>query len=61
MFGLVPMGRYVTVRPAPHPLGFVDAAPHRAELSRVYNQYLSVEGKGDEAALVMRPLFGVVC
>lgn len=58
MFGLVPMGRYVTVRPAPHPIGFVDAAPHRAELSPVYNQYLSVEGDGDDAALVMRPLFG---
>jgi hypothetical protein len=58
VFGLVPMGTYVTVRPAPHPIGFVDAAPHRAELSPVYNQYLSVEGEGDEAALVMRPLFG---
>jgi hypothetical protein len=55
------MGRYVTVRPAPHPVGFVDAAPHRAELPRVYNPDLSVEGKGDEAALVMRPLFGIVC
>jgi Protein of unknown function (DUF2855) len=58
MFGLVPMGTYVTVRPAAHPVGFVDAAPHRAELSPVYNQYLSVEGEGDDAALVMRPLFG---
>jgi len=61
VFGLVPMGRYVTVRPAPHPVGFVDAAPHRAKLPRVYNPDLSVEGKGDEAALVMRPLFGIVC
>jgi hypothetical protein len=58
MFGLVPMGSYVTVRPAPHPLGFLDAAPHRAELSPVYNLYLSVEGEAEEAALVMRPLFG---
>jgi hypothetical protein len=58
VFGLVPMATYVTVLPAPHPVGFVDAAPHRAELSPVYNQYLSVEGEGDEAALVMRPLFG---
>jgi hypothetical protein len=58
VFGLVPMGTYVTVRPAPHPVGFVDAAPHRAELSPVYSQYLSVEGEGDDAALVMRPLFG---
>jgi uncharacterized protein DUF2855 len=58
VFGLVPMGRHVTVRPRPHPLGFVDGAPHRAELSRVYNQYLSVEEQGADAALVMRPLFG---
>jgi hypothetical protein len=57
MFGLVPMGSYLTVCPAPHPVGFVDAAPHRAELSPVYNQYLSLEGECD-AALVMRPLFG---
>jgi hypothetical protein len=57
-FGLVPIGRYVTVRPAPHPLGFVDTAPRRAPLSPVYNQYLAVEGEGDDAALVMRPLFG---
>jgi Protein of unknown function (DUF2855) len=58
MFGLVPMGRYLTVRAAPHPVGFMDAAPHRAELSPVYNQYLSLEDEGDDAALVMRPLFG---
>jgi uncharacterized protein DUF2855 len=58
VFGLVPMGTELDVRPAPHPLGFVDAAPHRAGLSPVYNQYLSVEGEGDDAALVMRPLFG---
>ncbi len=33
MFGLVPMATYVTVRPAPHPVGFVDAATHRANLA----------------------------
>ena len=58
MFGLVPMGTHLTVRPAPHPLGFVDAADHRSELALVYNQYVSVEGEGDDAALLMRPLFG---
>jgi hypothetical protein len=58
VFGLVPMGSYVTVSPAPNPIGFVDAAPHRRELSPVYNQYLSVEGEQGDAALVMRPLFG---
>ena len=58
VLGLVPMGTYLTVRPVPHPIGFMDTAAHRAELSPVYNQYLSVEGEGDDAALVMRPLFG---
>ena len=57
LFGLVPMGTYLTVRPAAHPLGFVDATPHRAELSRVYNQYLSVVGEGDDTELVLRPVF----
>lgn len=57
MFGLAPMGTYLTVRPEPHPRGFVDAAPDRASLSPVYNQYLFEEGDGDDAALVLRPLF----
>jgi hypothetical protein len=58
VFGLVPMASHVTIRPALHPIGFADTSPHRAELAPVYNQYLSVEGEGDDAALVMRPLFG---
>ena len=58
IFGLVPMGSYLSVSPAPHPIGFVDAASHRRELSPVYNTYLSVDGEGEDAALVMRPLFG---
>src|SRR5688572_4898827 len=44
VFGLVPMGTSFTVRPAVHGLGFADTMPHRADLSPVYNQYLSVEG-----------------
>ena len=58
VFGMVPMASYVTVRPEAQQLGFVDAAPHRTDLSPVYNRYLSVEGEGDEAELLMRPLFG---
>lgn len=58
VFGLVPMATYVSVRPDPHPIGFVDAVPHRAALAPVYNQYISVAGDEDDAALVMRPLFG---
>jgi hypothetical protein len=57
VFGLVPMGTNVTVCPSPSPLGFVDGSAHRAELSPVYNHYLSVADEGDDAELVMRPLF----
>ena len=58
VFGLVPMGTSFTVRPSIHRTGFADTAPHRADLSPVYNQYSSVEGDGDDAQLVLRPLFG---
>ena len=58
VFGLVPMGTSFTVLPSMHRTGFADTAPHRADLSPVYNQYSSVEGEGDDAQLVMRPLFG---
>lgn len=57
VFGLVPMGTRFTVRPAAHPLGFVDASSHRTELARAYNQYLAVGDEASETALVMRPLF----
>jgi Protein of unknown function (DUF2855) len=57
VFGFVPMASYVTMRPIPHPLGFVESAPHRADLRRIYNQYLAVDGDGEDAALVWRPLF----
>jgi len=58
VLGLVPMGPRLSVLPKAHPAGFMDRSPHRAELAAVYNQYLLVEGDGDDAALVMRPLFG---
>jgi Protein of unknown function (DUF2855) len=58
VFGMVPMASYMTVHPEAQQLGFMDAAPHRKDLSSVYNLYLRVEGEGDEAELVMRPLFG---
>jgi Protein of unknown function (DUF2855) len=58
VYGLVPMGSHVTVRPEAHSFGFADGAAHRADLSPVYNRYLPVEEVGDEADLIMRPLFG---
>jgi hypothetical protein len=57
VFGMVPMGCHVTVRPERRPGGFDDTAGHRSGLSPVYNRYLEVEGEGDDAELVMRPLF----
>ena len=58
VFGLVPMASYVTVRPGPHSSGFIDTAPHRAPLAPVYNQYVWASPEGDDAELIMRPLFG---
>ncbi len=58
VFGLVPMGTHFTVRPATGRSGFADASPHRERFAPVYNHYLPVAGEGDDAALVMRPLFG---
>src|SRR4051794_20002256 len=55
-WGLVPMGTEVTMRPAPNPIGFADSAEHRASLSPVYNQYMAVEGDGDDYELILRPL-----
>jgi hypothetical protein len=57
-FGLAPMGSWLTVQPVARGRGFADAAPHRAGLSPVYNSYLPVDEDADDAALVMRPLFG---
>ncbi len=58
VYGLVPMGSSLTIRPAPHAAGVLDAAEHRAAFAPVYRQYLPVEGEGDDALLIMRPLFG---
>lgn len=57
VYGLVPMGSSLTIRPAPHAAGVLDAAEHRAAFAPVYRQYLPVDGEGDDALLVMRPLF----
>jgi hypothetical protein len=57
-FGCVPVGRHVTIRPAPGPVGFIDTSRQDAGMSPVYSFYFPVEDEGDDAALVMRPLFG---
>ncbi len=58
VFGLVPMGTRLLVRPVPRGRGFTDATAHRAAVSPVYNQYLPVGPGESDAALVLRPLFG---
>ena len=57
VFGIVPMAEQLRVRPQAAGGGFADAAPHRASLSPVYNQYLPA-GEADDLAMVLRPLFG---
>lgn len=57
VFGMVPMGSELTVRPEAQVFGFVDTAPHRSDLSPIYNRYISAPEGGDDAELVMRPLF----
>lgn len=64
VFGYLPMSTHLVVRPAHvRPAGFIDAAPHRAELALVYNQYNRVAGDPgyvaayeDQQAL-LRPLY----
>ena len=64
VFGYLPMSMHLVVQPA-HVTrgGFVDAAPHRAALPAVYNQYTRTAGDAGYAAehedqqMLLRPLF----
>jgi NADPH:quinone reductase-like Zn-dependent oxidoreductase len=58
VFGLVPMGTHLTVRPVARSGGFTDVTPHRAGLSPIYHRYMPVTAADSDAALIMRPLFG---
>ncbi len=64
-YGYYPLSSHVTVRPARVDAGgFVDAAPHRAELNSVYNRYRRAGSEPAYAAdtepeqVILRPLFG---
>jgi hypothetical protein len=64
LYGYVPMSIHVVLRPTDvSPAGFVDGAPHRAELPPVYNRYTRVAvDPGYDAAreaeiALFRPLF----
>lgn len=57
VWGLVPMASRLTVEPAANPIGFLDAAEHRAAMSPVYSTYLRVGEDASDHELVLRPLF----
>ncbi|MEO8606093.1 MAG: DUF2855 family protein, partial [bacterium] len=64
VYGYLPMSTQLIVQPAPvSPGSFFDAAPHRAALPAVYNQYTRLAAdplyeRADEAHLaLLRPLF----
>lgn len=62
VYGYFPMSTHLLVTPSRvTPTGFVDAAPHRAELPPVYNQYTRVTERtariDEQAHAVLRPLF----
>lgn len=64
VFGYLPMSSYLVVAPTHvKPAGFVDAAPHRAHLAAVYNQYTRVANdpgyvrEYEDQQALLRPLF----
>jgi hypothetical protein len=63
-YGYWPMASHAVLQPVRHsPHGFFDGAPHRANLSAVYNQYLRCAGDPfytpdtEAAQALLRPLF----
>jgi len=64
LYGYFPMGEQLVLRPARlTPSGFSDAAPHRASLHPVYNQYLRCasdpfySAQSQDLQALLRPLF----
>jgi len=57
-YGYYPMSTHLTVTPRKTRNGFADAAPHRADLPPVYNQYQVAEPAAlDDHQALLRPLF----
>lgn len=57
-YGYYPMSTHLTVTPRKTRAGFADAAPHRAGLPPVYNQYQRAEPSPlDDHQALLRPLF----
>jgi hypothetical protein len=66
VYGFLPISTRCELTPAPHGAsGFVDAAPHRADLPPTYNEYRLIDrdpgyDRDDEDAfLALRPLFSL--
>ena len=64
LYGYLPMGSHLVVQPSSAKVhGFIDASPHRAELSRIYNEYIFCDAdplyRSDREGLqaLLRPLF----
>ena len=64
LYGYYPMASHVTLQPArANDHGFYDAAPHRAELHPVYNQYVFsrtdplYNANNEDIQALLRPLF----
>ena len=59
-YGFFPLAGDLTVRPQQRGRGLVDAAPHRAELPPIYNEYVLTppDAPKPDETLLLRPLFG---
>ncbi|HUR89761.1 MAG TPA: DUF2855 family protein [Ramlibacter sp.] len=64
MYGYWPMADFAVLQPGRvSEAGFTDAAPHRAELHAIYNQYLRTgsdpfySAQGEDVQSILRPLF----
>lgn len=60
LFGYLPMSSHFTARLVKRGGGYVDAAPHRAQLPPTYNQYAEAATPmaTDDHRALLRPLFG---
>ena len=56
-FGFCPMAAEMLLTPRAAPFGVVDVAEHRASLMPAYNAYRHPDAEGQDAQILLRPLF----